>query len=714
MSEQTGAEALAAAADSALADVLTPTGVELAPASGSEVVDALVVAGLAAGIEVADHRRAQVSREPGLDVPEAARRLGVPVRRVRLTGVWWQTDSGPYVVGMGAEGFAAAVPRRNAYLLVRSGVVARLTAAVAREVNSEGWAVTPRLPEQPLHWRQLSAAVLRGGSAADALLILVAAIATAVLGIAVPVLAGSVIGGLVPRGEVGRVWAVGVLLVAVAVAAAGLAMLESVLLQRLATRVDTRLVAALLDRLVRLPLGFFRVHRAGELVQRIQGLDALGYAATSAIFTAASALLLAVSGAVVMLVLNPALAGMVLLALAAAGIPAAWVLHRQVRARARYVEASLHLSASSLSMFAGIAKIRAAAAEERMEALWSLSYAKQQRAARDALTGVQRLSMIATFLPILVTFCVVAGSFRSSDQLGLGQFTSFVAAAGQTAGALAAMLSPLLLMVGLLPTVRAIRPLLEAVPEAAGFNAKAVELRGEIEVSQVSFAYEPGVPVLSEVSLRIEPGEFVAIVGPSGSGKSTLLRMLIGIERPDRGEVLFDGEPLDRLGVDAVRRQLGVVGQSAQLSTGTIRANILGTSDLTEADAWEAAEAAGIAADIRAMPMGMNTLVSDGAASFSGGQKQRIMLARALARRPRILLLDEATSALDNATQAQVARTMSALGATRVVVAHRLSTIRNADRVVVLDAGRVVESGTFEEVLAAGGIFATMVDRQQL
>ena len=204
----------------------------------------------------------------------------------------------------------------------------------------------------------------------------------------------------------------------------------------------------------------------------------------------------------------------------------------------------------------------------------------------------------------------------------------------------------------------------------------------------------------------------MAIVGKSGCGKSTLIRLLLGFEQPLGGAVYYDGQNLAELNAVSVRSQLGVVLQNGQLMTGDIFHNIIGINDLTLDDAWEAAEAAGIAEDIREMPMQMQTVVSEGSTNISGGQRQRLLIARALAMKPAILICDEATSALDNRTQAIVTKSLDQLHATRIVVAHRLSTIRNADRIIVLDEGRVAESGTFDELLENDGLFAAMVKRQ--
>jgi len=266
------------------------------------------------------------------------------------------------------------------------------------------------------------------------------------------------------------------------------------------------------------------------------------------------------------------------------------------------------------------------------------------------------------------------------------------------------------------PTLEMAEPFLKTEPELSEGKEIVTEISGAIEVDHVSFRYQDDMPyVLRDLSLKVKAGEYVAIVGKTGCGKSTLMRLLLGFEKPDIGAVYYDGKDISSLEPSSLRRNIGTVMQSSGLFQGDIYSNIvISAPQLTVKDAWEAAEKAGIADDIRAMPMGMNTVISEGQGGVSGGQKQRLMIARAIAPNPKLLMFDEATSALDNKTQRQVSEALDAMGCTRIIIAHRLSTIRHCDRILVLDGGSIIEEGTYEELIAKGGFFADLVERQRL
>jgi ABC-type bacteriocin/lantibiotic exporter with double-glycine peptidase domain len=349
--------------------------------------------------------------------------------------------------------------------------------------------------------------------------------------------------------------------------------------------------------------------------------------------------------------------------------------------------------------------------------VWSRQFATQKQYFIASQHAANVLGVFESAFSTIATLIIFAAAtfMNSKLLLDVGGFLAFFAAFGQSMGSVGSWAVGVSEGLIAIPHLRRLQPLISGVTEISEDRKSPGELSGAIELSRLTFRYVPsGPPVLDNISLRIAQGEYVAIVGPSGSGKSSLFRLLLGFEKPESGAVFLDGKAIDTLDISAVRRQFGVVLQNARLANGSIYENICGGVQLPLEQAWEAARLAGLDADIKGMPMGMHTVVSEGVNTLSGGQRQRIMIARAVARRPRILLFDEATSALDNQTQAIVSASLGNLNVTRIVIAHRLSTVRQADRIVVIVDGKIVQTGNFPELSTAPGTFASFAQRQLL
>jgi ATP-binding cassette subfamily C protein len=375
------------------------------------------------------------------------------------------------------------------------------------------------------------------------------------------------------------------------------------------------------------------------------------------------------------------------------------------------------LSGRVLQLINGVARFRVSATESRAFATWAADFSEQRRLTNRARIIANRIAVFNAAFPVLacaaIFFFAAQPMLTTGHTLGTGSFMAFQAAFLQTLMCVIELSACTLAVMSVVPLYERARPILTALPEEAAAQNQVPELDGRLELSHVSFRYKPDRPlILDDISLSVRAGEFVAFVGPSGCGKSTLFRLLLGFERPESGSISYDGLELSTLDAAAVRRQAGVVLQNSTLFSGDIFTNIVGSMLLTLDDAWEAARMSGLDTDIEAMPMGMHTMVGEGGAGLSGGQRQRLMIARALVHRPRILLLDEATSALDNQTQAIVSQALDRLRATRLVIAHRLSTVMRADRIVVLEKGRIVQQGRYEELLGVPGMFQELAKRQ--
>jgi NHLM bacteriocin system ABC transporter ATP-binding protein len=680
---------------------------------------ALLVAAEAAGLRLVPRAVAAASPLSHLELPQLAARLRIPLREVDLSGAWWTEDGLP-LVAVDVGGIAYALVRRGRSWQAWSGatgwqpVPQGLSGTPAADGFARAWCVYPALPERPLTWRDLLRTGLPPHSGRDLTRLIVTAAVVMLLGASVPLATSRILGEALPRAEAANVVAIGVLVIGLIIGFTAATIAQGLLIQRLVVQLNVRTTAALWARVVRLEPSFFRAYNPGELARRVLAVDSIRDLITSSVLTGTIGALIGVTGLVVTFIFDVWLGVALLIGIALFTGYAVRQLRRMVSARRREVTERNAISGFITATLTGIVKVRVANAEQRMYARWATMYAREQAAAARSNAAQRQLTVLTNIAPALATLLVltVAGYGRHGA-LSVAEFVGLIAAVSQVTTGLGLVSPALVQLADVPPLYDAARPVLHTSPRAAVESADPGRLRGRIEVSKVSFSYTQDAPrTLNEVDLIAAPGEFVAVVGPSGAGKSTLIRLLLGFDRPSMGAVIYDGKPLDTLDMEAVRRQVGVVMQNAQVPTGSILTCLVGTANLTHEEAWAALEMAGLADDVRAMPMGIRTVISEGAATFSGGQRQRLMIARALIRRPKILIFDEATSALDNVTQQTVTRSLEGLDATRVVIAHRLSTIRDAHRIYVLDRGSVVEAGDYDTLLAADGLFTRLARRQ--
>ncbi|MFE6993751.1 ATP-binding cassette domain-containing protein, partial [Streptomyces pharetrae] len=498
------------------------------------------------------------------------------------------------------------------------------------------------------------------------------------------------------------------------VVAAAFMLLQNLTILRLEGRIEAALQPAVWDRLLRLPTKFFTGRSTGELAGAAMGISAIrrllaGVGPTVAQSVTVGAMNL---GLLLWYSVPMALAALGMLVVIAAVFLGLGLW--QVRWQRRLTVLTNKLNNQAFQTLRGLPKLRVAAAENYAYAAWAGEFARS-RELQQRLGRIKNLSAVlgAVYLPLcsLAMFMLLAGPARGA--MSAADFLAFHTSVTMLLTSVTQLTGAFVSLVAALPLYEQIKPVLRELPEVRTASTRPGRLSGAVEARRLSFRYSDDGPlVLDDVSFDIRPGEFVAIVGPSGCGKSTLLRLLIGFDRPTSGSVLYDGQDLAALDQSAVRRQCGVVLQHAQPFTGSILDVICGTEPYTPEEAMAAAEMAGLAEDIRRMPMGLHTIVA-GNGAISGGQRQRLMIAQALIRRPRILFFDEATSALDNETQRRVIESTKALRATRVVIAHRLSTVLDADRVIVMEDGKVAQQGPPAQLLAdTGGRLHELVRRQ--
>jgi len=646
-----------------------------------------------------------------------ARASELRTRRVVLAGDWWRQDNGPLLAFRGEEGRPVALlpTSKSSYELVDPTSRSRtpLTRAAAAAVQPFAYCFYRSLPPRALTPRDIFTFSL-AGTRQDWCILILLGLAGGLLGMFIPIATGVLFGRIIPAGQLGQlVW----LLVALTVTAVVTTLFEfvqGVATVRMETRMNSSAETGVWDRLLNLPTSFFRQYGTGDLAMRAMGIARIRQVLTQAAMSSVLTFIFSLVSFVLLFYLDVRLALLaVLFFLIIAGLTS-WAAVVQLR----YERESYHMrgkvASLVLQLLTGISRLRIAGAEKRALAFWAKSFSLQTKLDFRANSVANNVATFISSVPVLSS-CVIfaAVAFFTAEKMPLATFLAFNAAFVQIVASSVAVSSTVSSLLEIVPLYERAKPILRTEPEFHRDKRDPGDLRGDIEISHVSFQYHDDGPlVLDDVSIHVRPGEFVAFVGPSGAGKSTILRLLLGFEAPTAGSIYYDHEDLAGLDHQAVRGQLGVVLQNSQLTPGTLLDNIRGSSMFTLDDAWEAARLSGLDADIREMPMGMYTVITEGESTLSGGQKQRLLIARAIVSKPKILFLDEATSALDNVTQAKVAQSLENLKATRIVVAHRLSTVINADRICVIDRGRVVQQGRYQELMEQPGLFADLAKRQ--
>ncbi|MFD3533513.1 NHLP bacteriocin export ABC transporter permease/ATPase subunit [Streptomyces sp. NPDC058664] len=672
----------------------------------------------AAGITLAEPAGTEGADAGRLDpVERVALASRIRTRGVRLGDRWWREDSGPLVGHRAADGSPVALLwRRGRYVAVDPATGGRERVGRSNSVEFAPRAVMfyRPLPDRPLGLLPLLRFSLRG-TRAELRALLVGGLVAVALGALVPVATGKVLGTYVPAAETGLIVRTGIAIIAAGVVSAAFSLLQNTAILRMEGRVEATLQPAVWDRLLRLPATFFTGRSTGELAAAAMGVSAIRRVLSGIGPVVLQAGTVGTVNLVLLLVYSVPLALVALALLLATAAVFLGLGLWQLRYQRRLIRINDKLDNQAFQTLRGLPKLRVAAAESFAYAAWAGEFARTRELHRRVGRIKNVLAVVgAVCLPLctLVMFALLAGPARGT--LSASEFLTFSTAVTMMLSSVTQLTGALLSAAAVQPMFEQIRPVFRETPEVRGSSVHPGELTGAVEAENLSYRYtEDGPLVLDGVDLRVRPGEFVAIVGASGSGKSTLLRLLIGFDRPASGTVRYDGQDLAALDRAAVRRQCGVVLQNAQPFSGSVLDCIRGAGTYPLEDVWAAAAMAGLAEDIKAMPMGMHTMLSDGGGNISGGQRQRLMIAQALVRRPRVLFFDEATSALDNEAQRTVIESTRALNATRVVIAHRLSTVMEADRVIALADGRVVQEGTPAELLAdTTGLFHELVRRQ--
>ncbi|GAA1716147.1 ATP-binding cassette domain-containing protein [Propioniferax innocua] len=647
---------------------------------------------------------------------ELGRTGWIRARRVRLEKGWWLEELGPLVAERSGEP-VALIPDDRGYLFEFGDDrdPERVNSTNQRLVDRHAWMIYPSLPEDAGTIGDLLRFAARGLHP-EILRFFLVTVIVVTLSLVTPILNGRIMGSLIEQTDRPLIVQAGIAMVLAALVVAAFSAVQNLTVLRAQGLLTSRSQSAIWGKVLRLPLPFFANMSTGRLGTIVLGVARASELLSSAFVSAILGLLTGAAQLVVMLVSVPTFAAVIVGELALFGLVMGLTMRSDLRLQMQRYVASQRVEAMSFELLSAVPKLRIAGAEERALARWALLKERAEDLGQRSRELQDRLQMLAAAaLPVTMVTIVALTLYSQDRSPGLVNLITFITAAQLLMGSVVQFVFNIPLFTQAAPLLKGVEPILASEPEASVEKAQPGEVSGHIAMRNVSFRYgNDGPMVLDNVSFEVQPGEFVGIVGPSGSGKSSVLRLLLGFERPDSGSVLIDRTDLWELDVAAVRRQWGVVLQNGEVMNGSIGENIAASGNFTEKEIWDAATMAGLADDVRAMPMKMETLINSGATGISGGQRQRILIARALIKRPRLVVFDEATSALDNPTQRVVAESTRMLNASRIVVAHRLSTIAEADKILVLDRGKIVQTGTYQELLQdQDGLFAKLAATQE-
>ena len=642
---------------------------------------------------------------------------GVMRRKVTLSGDWYTNGIGALLAQNAAGDMIALIPDGlSGYRFIdyETGKTVKVTEKNKDQIQPEAMCFYKPLPLKAIGIKDLIIYIVGTLSKFDFILMALATLAVSLLGMFMPQINNTLFADVIPSGNAALIIPLACMLIGVTLSTALATLIKTTLLSRITTKMNTAVSAAAFGRLMSLPVSFFKPYSSGELASRLTGVTTLcGMLVETFLTTGLNSLFsLIYVGQIFNYAPSLAIPALVIMALTLvfsfASVLAQMSIYRNS------MNANAKLSGLVYSLFSGVTKIKLSGAERRAFSQWAKGYQAYASANYAIPTSVHLLNVLPSLVGMVGTIIFYFNAVTT--RVAMADYMAFNTSYGMLSGAIGTLAGIAYSIARIRPTLELVAPILQTAPEVAENKRVVEKISGAIELNNVSFRYSADTPmIIDNLSLKIRPGQYVAIVGKTGCGKSTLMRLILGFETPQKGAVYFDGKDLTSLDLKSLRRKIGVVMQNGKLFQGDIYSNIaVSAPGLTAEGAMKAAEAAGMAEDINNMPMGLHTIISEGGGGISGGQRQRLLIARAIAPNPKLLMFDEATSALDNLTQKQVSDSLDKLKCTRIVIAHRLSTIRQCDRIIVLDKGHIVEDGTYDQLIAQNGFFAELVARQRL
>ena len=650
-----------------------------------------------------------------MTLPEMARAGHFLFREVVLDADWTKMDCGTLVGKMEGHPVTLFCPGGGKYQIydAETGKTETLTAAARARLDPKAYMIGRTLPDTPVRKKELVAFVRKSLKTRDIVSLVLLGLAVTLIGVLQPKLNQLIYDDYIPLGDTGVLLQVCMLIASFMVGNVFISIVKRLQEFRIPCRAGYELQDAVYWRLFALPESFFRGYDSADLAERVSGIGTIANTIVTQLASNGLTTVLALIYLIQMFKYSwkLALAGLAMVLVWNGVIY--WMQRRTVKNQRVIARYSGEASGKLFQFLSGVDKIRMSGAQERaiLEYTQPVAGEKKEKIRQNHISGFAAVfsEAGATIFSMVLYYMMV----NSDLKVSVGSFMAFNTAFGSLTGAITGFVNAAVEYARLKPTMERVKPLLETPTENESGKDEVAELKGDIRLDHVTFGYSEGSTVLSDLSLHISPGEYVAIVGPSGSGKSTVLKLLLGFEKPNAGNVLYDGKDMETLDKHSLRKKIGVVLQNGKLISGSIYDNITitGTNPSVK-EVEEVIEAVGLKKDIEQMPMGIHTMVNESGGTISGGQQQRILIARAIYSNPAVLYFDEATSALDNVTQAKVCESLEKRHMTRVVIAHRLSTVQNCDRILVVDHGRIVEEGNYESLMRRQGLFYQMAIRQ--
>ena len=633
------------------------------------------------------------------------RPTGIMRRTVELKGKWWKSAVGAFIGQTKSGDTVALIPdamKGYSFFDYESGKRIRISEKTKDLLEESAFCFYKPFPLRKINLVDISKYILSTLSKADVIYIVFISLVVQLIGMVIPV------------GKVGLLFPFACLLIGMTLSQTLIRITSNLVSARIGMKMNMSIQAATMSRVMSLPANFFSKYNSGDLSSRVDGMQQISIMLSGLFFGTGLSTLCSFVYVFQMNQYAPQLvipAILFILVQLVLNVVSTLML---INLNRKKTKIRVSLSALIYSLFSGVQKIKLSGAERRAFSKWASTYKSGAEIDYNPPILIKVFPMISTVISMVgvIVLYYIAGTTNVS----MADFIAFNTAFSAVSGAIMALAPLFTKFSEMKPVIEIVKPILDAEPEVSENKKIVTDLSGAIELNHVSFKYnENGPIVLDDISLKINPGQYIAIVGKTGCGKSTLMRLLLGFESTKNGAIYYDGQDINSLDLRSLRRHIGAVMQNGKLFQGDIFSNIVISAPwLTLDEAWNAAKLAGIDKDIKEMPMGMHTIISEGSGGVSGGQKQRLMIARAIAPKPNILMFDEATSALDNITQKQISESLDSLKSTRIVIAHRLSTIKNCDRIIVIDKGKIIEDGTFNELMDNNGYFAELVARQQI